>query len=42
MRNRFVIISVILSLTLTTTTAQMSNAAKIEISEYLRLIPDLG
>jgi len=42
MRNRFVIISVILSLTLTTTTAQISSAAKIEISEHLQLIPDLG
>jgi len=41
MLNRFVIISAILSLTLTATTAQISSAAKIEISEHLQLIPDL-
>jgi len=39
---RLVIISVVLYLTLTTTIAQISIAAKIEISEHLQLIPDLG
>jgi len=42
MRKRLVLIFVISSLTLARATAQISSTAKIEISEHLRLISDLG
>jgi len=42
MRKRFVLISAISSLTLARATAKMSSTEKIEISDYLQLISDLG
>jgi len=42
MRKRIVLIAVISSFILGVTTAKISSIAKIEISEYVQLISDLG